>query len=375
MTIGLVSTAVGMGGAERYLIELADWLADAGFKPFLLVPREIAGECRRSLKRQDVAVVASDIEWAWGAEDNKGGEEYFSKVERQRKSFLQSIEEIPEKPTSFFLNANWPTHYIGVMQASLEQNIPFSIHFHLCPHQIYLSPEARALHEVVMSRASLLTCVSLNNRCFLELTFGPMHEFQIVRNGSRFEISEAEKVALLKEPRRNDLLLVGRLDYQKGIIDILPALSEAGDLFGWHVHILGEGPLSSALTSAMRCLNAPVSLHGGVDDVRKWFTSSGAMLLPSHYEGLSLSILEAMSLGCVPITSRASSANEIIVDGETGFLFDVGDWRSMICAVRRFMASDQERIRSACLAQGRLLSRTAMFSEMQRLLFNTFQYV
>lgn len=42
MKIGLVSTAVGLGGAERYLVELASWLADAGADPVLIVANAVA---------------------------------------------------------------------------------------------------------------------------------------------------------------------------------------------------------------------------------------------------------------------------------------------------------------------------------------------
>jgi poly(glycerol-phosphate) alpha-glucosyltransferase len=56
------------------------------------------------------------------------------------------------------------------------------------------------------------------------------------------------------------------------------------------------------------------------------FAQQDVILLPSAYEGLPISLLEAMSRGCVPITSDlASGVPELICDGMNGFRVAVGD--------------------------------------------------
>jgi glycosyltransferase involved in cell wall biosynthesis len=61
----------------------------------------------------------------------------------------------------------------------------------------------------------------------------------------------------------------------------------------------------------------------GVRDVLRW---ADAFVLPSRYEGLSVSMLEAMACGCVPVVSRVrSGAAEAIVHGESGLLVGVGE--------------------------------------------------
>lgn len=366
MKIGLVSTAVGLGGAERYLVELARWLAEAGSPPVLIVAEEIAAALVADLGDARVPVVAAPIGWDWGPEDDTGGEAYRAKLDRQRDGLGKALQGLSAGPDVLLLNANWPTHYLGALQAAMASGLPYGVHFHLCPHQIHLNPDARAGHAETLGRAAFLSCVSRNNRFFLEQTFGTLLEFRVILNGSRFEIDDDERARLAVAARQDVMLLVGRLDHQKGILDMLPALAQPDALAGMALHVLGDGPLRGILASAAERAAVPVVLQGRVEDVRDRLASARAMLLPSHFEGLSLSILEAMSLGCIPVVSRASSAAELIEDGRTGFLFDVADWRSMLAAVRRLAACDEAGVRANCLQAATSLTRRSMLDSMHQ---------
>ncbi|MBI4139059.1 glycosyltransferase family 4 protein, partial [Candidatus Uhrbacteria bacterium] len=48
--------------------------------------------------------------------------------------------------------------------------------------------------------------------------------------------------------------------------------------------------------------------------------AGSVLLIPSRYEGFSLSLIEGMSQGLIPITYPVGVAPEIIVDGQNGFL-------------------------------------------------------
>ena len=53
--------------------------------------------------------------------------------------------------------------------------------------------------------------------------------------------------------------------------------------------------------------------------------NSDVFIMPSDYEGLSRSLLEAMSMGTVPVASRIPGSTDfIITDGKEGFLCERG---------------------------------------------------
>jgi glycosyltransferase involved in cell wall biosynthesis len=52
-------------------------------------------------------------------------------------------------------------------------------------------------------------------------------------------------------------------------------------------------------------------------------------LLPSEYESFGLAALEAMAAGVPVVTSNAGGLTEINIPGETGYLADVGDVKTM----------------------------------------------
>lgn len=49
----------------------------------------------------------------------------------------------------------------------------------------------------------------------------------------------------------------------------------------------------------------------------------------SEYEGMSLTMLEAMARGCVPVVTNVSGVADVIIDGENGFISEIGDLKAM----------------------------------------------
>ncbi len=66
---------------------------------------------------------------------------------------------------------------------------------------------------------------------------------------------------------------------------------------------------------------------------------SVALVLPSAQENSPMTIAEAMAIGVPVIATWVGGVPEILEDGKTGFLFEVGDTKEMIVYLKRLLAS------------------------------------
>lgn len=137
----------------------------------------------------------------------------------------------------------------------------------------------------------------------------------------------ASVAAALPWPEADDgiarLASVSRLDAHHKGLDVLllglARLPENGPR--WHLDIYGHGPDGPYLKEMIRWLGleSRVSLHDFVKDVSTVWKDHHMLVLTSRYEGLAVSMLEAMSCGR-PVFRTPYGGSEWIEEGRTGFL-------------------------------------------------------
>jgi starch synthase len=125
------------------------------------------------------------------------------------------------------------------------------------------------------------------------------------------------------------LIVISRLENQKGIDQILDALTSITNLT-WNAIILGSG--HHGYEHAFRALEReqPSRIRAFIEYnatlARKLYSSGDMILMPSLYEPCGLSQMIAMRYGCVPIAHAVGGLKDsIIIEPETkrtGFLFD-----------------------------------------------------
>ncbi|PKL49707.1 MAG: hypothetical protein CVV42_05060 [Candidatus Riflebacteria bacterium HGW-Riflebacteria-2] len=115
--------------------------------------------------------------------------------------------------------------------------------------------------------------------------------------------------------------------------------------------LIGRGPLESDLK--MQVSNAglerEVIFAGFREDIPLAMKSMDVFALTSNYEGFGQVLVEAMSAGVPVVASRVSSIPEIVVDGETGYVFEAGDVEALS---RKFEALRLPDIRKKMGAAG-----------------------
>lgn len=130
------------------------------------------------------------------------------------------------------------------------------------------------------------------------------------------------------------LVYTGRIvEYQKRISDFLPIIEKLANhspAIDFEFLFIGDGPDCDAFESSVEKFikTNKVKMLGRVpmDTVYKNLSKSHAFVLTSDFEGLPLSLLEAMSLHCIPIlTDIKSGIGEIISHQKNGLISPIGD--------------------------------------------------
>ncbi len=119
------------------------------------------------------------------------------------------------------------------------------------------------------------------------------------------------------------LLTVGRLTYQKAYdiaIDAMKILKDRGCKARWYV--LGEGDQRKALEKKIAALHLEEDfvLLGAVENPYPYYVQADIYVHATRFEGKSIAIQEAQTLGCAVIASDCNGNREQIEDGVDGIL-------------------------------------------------------
>ena len=132
-----------------------------------------------------------------------------------------------------------------------------------------------------------------------------------------------------RTPRKNSelrILYLGRLDREQKRVDRLPLVAEklqnSGRNFQWT--FAGDGPNRLQLEKQMKQLapNVRPTFHGAVEyaKIGSIIEEHDVFVLVSDFEGLPLSLVEAMAYGLVPVVTDLESGVRDVVDSTTGYL-------------------------------------------------------
>lgn len=125
-----------------------------------------------------------------------------------------------------------------------------------------------------------------------------------------------------------EILFLGRIDEKKGIFDLLRALALLRkSIPDAHLTVGGVGDLDSAKALARElAVDDAVRFAGWVDEATRavLLARAAILVLPSHYEQMPMSILEAMAAGVPVIATRVGAVPEMLADGSCGVLVSPG---------------------------------------------------
>ena len=183
--------------------------------------------------------------------------------------------------------------------------------------------------------------------------------------------------SLRSEPGRAPvrLVMVARFGAQKDHPTLFRALAGLLD-FEWTLDLIGDGPLMSQTAALAHTLGLGdrVRFLGQRTDVEQLLAEAQVGLLATNWEGLPLSILEAMRAGLPVIASDVGGISESVHDGETGYLVPRGGVDLLRERIARLLSDPVLRVRLGASARalyeqqftlGRFVSNTlAVYREV-----------
>ncbi len=141
-------------------------------------------------------------------------------------------------------------------------------------------------------------------------------------------------------PEASVVGLVARLDHRaKGHLELLQALALLKERHTIHALMVGGGRRQEEMRQLAASLGLAEVVHflGNRRDVPDLLAAMDIFVLPSHSEGVSLAVLEAMAAGLPVIVSAVGGLPEIVKHGETGLLIPPKDPEALAQSLARVL--------------------------------------
>lgn len=319
------------GGAERVVIDLAKHIDRIRFEPYVCCINQ-PGRLSDELVNNDISIFHL----------NKRGKIDFSALRRL-------IRIMKEKDFDIIHTHMFTANLWGRLANIFARRRPVVITEH------NIDEWKNVLHflldRILLLYTQKVIFVSDKVRQFYEKKVNVPEEMSVVcHNGidtSRLSIENGRDKFRVSIGVRDDALLIGsigRLVPQKDVKNFLRAFykvkNEKEDIIAI---IVGDGPEREELVNLRDELNLSdcVKFLGMRNDIGDILNSLDLLVVSSKREGLSISILEAMSMRVPVIATNVGGNSECIIDGETGLLVPPEDPGALSQAILKGLSNKE----------------------------------
>jgi glycosyltransferase involved in cell wall biosynthesis len=166
------------------------------------------------------------------------------------------------------------------------------------------------------------------------------------------------------------LLFLGRLCKAKGIVELIAAMSVLKEKYpDIHLYLGGiweDKDLKQLAEERQDCITYLSWICG--EEKKKYLEECDIFVLPSYFEGQSVSILEAMAYSCAVVASKTGGIPQMILDGETGILVEPQSELSLQEGLEKVLSDSSLAEKLGRKARDKVSAEYAMENNIERLL-------
>jgi len=224
-------------------------------------------------------------------------------------------------------------HWLPAGLVALSTGKPFVLQ--LWGTDVELARRARLLARSIVRRARLVVCAS--SALAEEARLLGAGEVRVIPSG----VDIPAEVG--RETSPPEVLYVGRLSPEKGILDLVTAAD------GMPLIVAGDGPLRDRVPGALGF----VPHH----ELSALYARAAVVACPSRREGFGVACADAMAHGRPVVASAVGGLLDLVIDGETGLLVPPGDVERLRAALQHLLddAESRGRVGGAARARAREL--------------------
>jgi glycosyltransferase involved in cell wall biosynthesis len=180
--------------------------------------------------------------------------------------------------------------------------------------------------------------------------FYPVDRITLLSNATRLQQCNRDSIGITNKKYHLTsenlvILTLGRLIIAKGYEYLIEAFkSVCIDYPNAVLLIGGDGPERANLVEKIRSLglNESVRLLGNVSNVHELYQRANIYVNSSLWEGLPMTLLEAMSYGKPIVATNVGGNGEVIIDGVTGSLVKQSDPLALESAIKELINSTEK---------------------------------
>jgi N-acetyl-alpha-D-glucosaminyl L-malate synthase BshA len=186
-----------------------------------------------------------------------------------------------------------------------------------------------------INQSDAITAVSNNLRDETRKTFHIEKEIEVIYNFvdvQRFSRKPIDAFKKVIAPNGEKILLhASNFRKLKRVQDVVKIFYEVNKQIPSKLLFVGDGPERQNAEELSRSLGIgdEIRFVGKQEQMEDILAIADLFLLPSEYESFGLAALEAMAAGVPVVSTNAGGLKEINIEGETGYLGNVGDVETM----------------------------------------------